>query len=177
MEKENQLLAALEMEQDVLRTQILNFGFTFDLPKRSFLKYLPGKKTRRFKIKKFVLNTMDHLADEKLSLSINMVKLDENPLNEKNLIIKQNNKLLSNIVAIALLNSEWKIKLFKKWLSRYINKRINPALLLDVCNGIDVMEDAGNFISSTVLMGGNSRTSTPKAEKIETNPPKAVVNQ
>jgi len=197
-ETKDELLEKLILEQQVARRNLLNKGLSFDVPVLSILKYLPGgkrkseliktengeeyvhgKKIRTFTIYKPYLRTMDVMAEMKLKLKINLVELigSTNPIRYRNTVIKENNYLMCQIIAAAVLNRTWKIKLFLNLLARYLQARIHSDNLESICAIIEEMEDAGNFINSTVSMAGTDRTSAPKPEKIEENPPKPEVKQ
>lgn len=163
----------LIQEQQVVRNQMLNKGLSFDIPRLSILRFLPGKKDKSGKrvstvtLYKPYLKTMDYLAELKLRLNINLEELAKNPVLFKNRAIKENTMIMAEIIAVSLLNRNWKIKIFRKMLSSYIAGRLNSETLKNISALIDEMEDAANFINSTVLMSGTARTSEPKPETIE----------
>ena len=169
-EKEN--LADLLEEQKFVK-QILENGITIDIISRSprawFLSRRDpmGRKVRKIKITAPMLNTMDHAAESKLQIKINLANLEENPVRVKNQIIKDNAFLMCKVIAIYYLNRGWKIKMFANILGRYIADRIDGGMMSDAYQGLEVLEDAGTFISSTVSASGTPRTTKPKAEKIE----------
>lgn len=175
-ETTTELLEKLELEKRVARRSLLNEGLPFGVPKKSILKYLPfgekneaGKKIRKFTIHKPYLSTMDRMAEVKLQIKINLTELtgSTNPIRYKNEVVKKNNRLMCKIIAIAFLNSTWKWKWFGGFLTTYFNDRIHVENLDYICNIIEEMEDAGNFINSIVLMAGSDRTTMPKTDKIE----------
>lgn len=183
---DEEILEQLMLEQEIAKNQILNHGISFDIPKRSLLKYIPwgpkndqGQRVRRFYFYKLYVSTMDVMAELKLQVKINITTLQksENPIREKNQIIKDNNKIMCKLIAVGMLNRGWKIKLFSGILAGYISERLLPENLLIICRKITDLEDAANFINSTVLIAGTPRTTKPKAEKIEENPTKAPVKQ
>lgn len=165
----NYLLDLLTAEQNLARKQLLNNGLSFDVPVLSILGRLPhryrdknGRKARKLTIYKPYLHTMDVMSDLKLALAINLEQMRQNPINIYNKSVKANSKILANIVAVALLNRKWKIRWFGGWLTNYLHTRLDSEKLHGVCALILELEDAGNFINSTVLMSGaETRTTTP----------------
>lgn len=161
------------MDQNDLITErkvlsaMLNEGFTFSVYMKSPLKWFSKSKKRTFKITKQYLGTMDYLAEVNLAMAINNDALDGNPLHEKNVIIRDNNKPLTKAIAIAWLNNPITIKLFTPIMSFYFRWHLDSGLGMDVADIIDLIQDAGNFINSIRLLSGQTRTTSPKPAPIE----------
>lgn len=175
---QEEILNNLDLEHQIMRKQMLNQGLAFWVPKRSLLKYLPGgevdklgRKVRTFTFYKPYLNTMDLMSDIKLEIVINLARLQEgDTVRYKNEVIRKNAKLMGKLIAYGVLNNAWKIKLFGGLFGRYFAGRLDSEKLHDLCKLIEELEDAGNFINSTVLVAGMQRTTEPIAEQIEKTP-------
>lgn len=174
----------LALEQEQARKQMLNYGLSFDVPKLSLLRFLPGGyrdklgiKSRKLTIYKPYLYTMDVASELKLQIEINLSNLEKNPIKFSNKVIKDNAKLMARIMAVYLLNRSWKIKYFSGIVARYLMTHIDAEKLNTICQLVFEMENAANFIDSTVLMSGADRTLKPKAEPIEKNPTEPKVKQ
>jgi len=176
-----------EIERKIIVEQILNKGITFNIDRKSFfdipnlilyrkfLKAVKGKNKRgvkswQIKISSPYLSTMDQLSAIKLELQLNMQNVDENPIAHKNIVVKDNAKLMAQIVAISILNNNEMIEKYGELFSDFIYQRIDSKILSDIIGAINILEDAANFISSTELMSGSIRTTQPKTEEIEKNP-------
>lgn len=166
MKTDEEILEAFQKEAKIARLQMLNMGLAYDLKDKR------NNKIRTITFYKQYAYTMDCLSESRLQLIINLEKLKENPVSYTNKIIKENNYLLTKIIAIALLNSRWKINLFCKPLTWYLRSRIKSEDLKDLADIINELGDAENFLLSTVTMAGADRTTKPKAEQIELNPEK-----
>lgn len=147
-------------------------AFTFRTPKKSFLKQF-GKPYREWKVPYNELGIMDIQS----SLFFKM-KVDENLLSEErsevviaeNLrLVRENAKLAAEVVAVSVLGSKLKIKLFRKILARYFYWRLNSQNLLQIVRNIFIINDYESFTLSIVLMNANRITNpkTPKAEAVE----------
>ena len=191
----------LRLEREVQKRLFINRGLAFWVYKKSIFKYLPWgdtdkpktiiegsnedlinsikyRKVRTFTIRKPYLSVMDLMAEIKLSVTINIAELEKgDPTRYKNKVIRENTKLMGKLVAYSVLNNVTYIKLFGGLLGRYFTNHLDSEKLYNLCQLIDISEDAINFINSTVLIAGSHRTTEPKAEKIEENPTKAGVQQ
>lgn len=155
-------------QEQIILDRMLDKGLSFDVPKRSILKYFSKDKKRLITIYKPFLGTMDYLADARLKLNINDSQLTGvNIMYEKNVIIKDNSTLMCRIIAIAWLNCRWKIKLFTGVLAWYFKGRLDSQKIKGVTALIEQLENAAPFISSIVSTSGNPRATEPKADTIE----------
>lgn len=166
--KEQQNNDDLQREQLAL-DMLLKKGYPFEVRRKSILKYFSKTKVRKFEVKRFYAGQMDYMANEQLKLYLDEDKIKENPIFEKNVIVKKNAKRAAKIIAIALLDSEWKIKIFSPFLAYYLFWRMTSEDLFVGARIIQYMGDAANFIDSIRLMYGIMRP-TQLIPDTEANP-------
>lgn len=154
----------LQIEQSAIDA-LLQRGLTFEVERKSILKSIFRKKTRVFKMQQLYLGTLIILADKYLKLNIDEDQ-DDNATNPARLAPRQNAQLLAEILAIAVLNSKWKIKLFSGILSKYFLWRVTPQQLLSLTLVIHNLSNTQDFLYSIRLSKG-SRITKPKADLIE----------
>lgn len=155
--KENfDFLNAEKNEADIL----IDRGFFFEVPKKSLLRWFSKKKTRRFEIQQPYLGVLDMINRIFLDIEFNEKEITENPLTETKKLVIHSRKL-AEVIAIVILGSKWKIRLFAKVLGRYFLWRITPDNLLQITLGISQMSNLENFIVSIRLMS-RIRTTAPK---------------
>lgn len=143
---------------------LLDQGMYFDID-RKFTRVFT-KKPRRWVIKQPFLGTLDYLTREYLVMDFDENKLQENPLRESKIIASKYTMNMARIVAIALLNGKWKIKLFTGILSRYLFWRLTPSKIVNLAIIINTLNNTTDFTNSIRLMSG-MRTTAPKADLIE----------
>lgn len=76
--------------------------------------------------------------------------------------------LKSEFIACAYLHSEWKIKLFKKIVAKWLRKILGPKDVTELVLVILNMYDLENFTPSTRLIM-QSRMTKPKTTRVEPN--------
>lgn len=155
-----------ETEQREL-DKLIDRGEVFEVPMKSFLRWFSKRKTRRFTIYQPYNGTLDYLADCFIKMEVDEQQLQENPVKESNRIVRRSAKIASRTVAIAVLNSKWKINLFANLLTAYFHWRLKPSTLLQLVLTIKLISNYGDFISSIRLMSGTRRETQPKADLIE----------
>ncbi|PLK44407.1 hypothetical protein [Emticicia sp. TH156] len=151
-------------EADVL----INRGVQFTVPKRSILRYFSKQKLRTFTIEQPYLGTLDTLSHLFLSIEFNEEMLSENALAEAKRITAESAKKCAMAVAVSVLNSKWKIRLFAGLLANYFLWHIQPSKLIQLTIYINQINNLGDFISSIRLM---SATRTTAPHRIETAAP------
>ena len=145
---------------------LIEKGVSFKVPKRSFLKYF-GEKERSFEIHQPYLGTLDYLSAEYINMEFSPEKVDDssdktNWLNESKRLQAVNSKRCAKIIAIAVLNSKYKIKFFSGILSNYFLWRITPEKLLSISNIILLISNISDFTNSIRLMSIHPTTTAPK---------------
>lgn len=139
---------------------LIERGVEFATPKKSILKYFSKQKERKFVIRQPYIGALDMMCYEFLQTEIDEQLLQGDPLSEAKKLTAKSAKRLAAIVAIAVLDSWWKIKLFKGILTTYFLWRITPQKLLQISIIINQMCNFADFINSTRLMSV-TRTTTP----------------
>lgn len=145
-----------EKELDTL----IEEGVTFTLPKRSILRHW-GKPDRTFLLRQPYLRTLDRLSREWIKIDVSLDRIREDFIAEGKQMAYSNALRYSRIIAIAYLNSEWKIWLFGWIVAYYFSCRINPQKLLSLTLLINETSNLVDFIGSTRLMSANRATTTP----------------
>lgn len=145
----------IKLEQQELE-DLLDKGVEFEVKKRKFL------------IKKPYLGTLDLMSDLALKIAYeDEIISGENGANYAREVITNASKGYALLVAIVVLNSKWKIKLFSKILAKwfYWNMKANDLKKLAQI----VLEDDSviNFLISIRLISGLKRTTKPN--QIEQN--------
>jgi len=151
MENENFDAFAAEIKETEI---LLNKGMVFEAGGKKYL------------IKQPFLGTLDYLSAEYLKLDINIPVLDSQEFKdiyeEQKRSIHPNVKTAARIVAIAVLNSKWKIKFLTSWYARLFLWSITPADLFKLANIVMRASNLRDFTSSIALMSIN-RTTAPQA--------------
>lgn len=150
---------------------LIEKGVSFKVPKRSFLKHF-GNKERVFEIKPLCAGTLYNLYHKFIEIDINenlLMNIETATEEAKRVLI--NSKIIAEIIAIAVLNSYLKLKLFKNILSKYFLWRITPKKMDEILHIIFAMENLPDFISSTRLAKTIPRQTAPK--RVDTELPQA----
>lgn len=127
-------------------------------------EFVVGK--RKYTIRQPYLGTLDHLAEQFLKLDLNKEKLQsEDPMEifgEQKRLVRPNASILARIVAIAALNSFWKIKLLVPIYTLYFRWNITPEDLMKLTGIVIRASNLQDFTASIALLSVN-RTTAPKA--------------
>lgn len=161
----------LEMERNELNV-LIEKGVQFHVPKLSVLKYLSKKKERTFTIHQPYLGRLDYLSAVFIEMEIDELKLQENPMQEAKQLVKKTAKLCAKAIAIAVLDTRFKIRLFSGFLTNYFYWRITPAKLLQLALLINAMSNYPDFTNSIRLMSGARTTIPAKVETLIEEPQK-----
>ena len=94
-----------KVERQALNT-LLSRGLYFEIPGRLFFK----RHTWKVTIRQQLLGSLDYLTDLYLQIDIDEDKIKANPEKEARRLAGQHAKLMARVVAIAFLNSKWKIR-------------------------------------------------------------------
>lgn len=129
------------------------------------LRFTIGK--RKFHIKPLRYGTMRHANKYAVKMNIDLEDGNSNH--------KLFSELSSNItpqmryIAINILGSYWKIKLFTKPFSRWLEWKLTPKEAFKLSMAIVQMNDLTNFISSIRLVGETSLTKSKTTPRVDTN--------
>src|SRR5215217_106458 len=130
------------------------------------LEFEAGGKT--YLIQQPYLGTLDYLSLEFLKLDIDKEILGSEHAShlqrfeESKQVVRKNAKIASRIVAIAVLNSRWKIKFLTPFSASIFLWKIKPDTLLKLTNIILQSMNLEDFTSSIALLS-TSRTTIPQA--------------
>jgi len=140
---------------------MLHRGVKISIPERSFLKYF-GKKKRTFTIHQSYLCTLFHISTIAIQLKYSEKQLSESPFEESKQLVAKYAKSMPRIIAIAILGSDFKIRLFSGYLSGYLFRNLTPEKLAQLSLIVMQMNNVSDFINSIRLMSG-ARISAPKS--------------
>jgi hypothetical protein len=128
-----------------------------------------GKKT--FHIKQPFLGTLDYLSEQFIKLDINKAQLiadsPQEVFEEQKRILRPNVVICARIVALAVLNSRWKIKFLTWFYTKYFLWRITPSTLAKLTNMVLKASNLPDFTNSIILMSINRTTAPAVIEKVE----------
>jgi len=150
---------AIRAEKAELDT-LIEQGMTFEVPKRSLLRFI-GKSKRTFLISQPYLGTLDRLSAEFIQMSFSEDKLKADPIGESKRLMHQNARRCAKVVAIAILNSSWKIRLLSGLLARYLLWRITPQQLFNLTMIINRISNMADFTNSIRFLSISNRTTAP----------------
>jgi hypothetical protein len=140
---------------------LLERGLSFTIPKRSLFKRF-GKPERTFIIQQPFLGTLDRLSEQFIQMDFSEEFLQQAGMPEAKRILAINTRRCATVVAIAVLNSQWKIKLLTPFLASYLLWRVTPHKLAQLALMITQISNLGDFINSIRLLSVNlTRTTAP----------------
>lgn len=132
---------------------LLNRGVTWPVPAPWFLRIL-GKKKMKITVRALKLGTLLELSYLYAAMGIKEDDLKKDPHG----LIRSHLKSVCLAVAISILNSRIRIKLFAKPLARFILKRFTANMLLEVMIFIATYSGITSFLSTIRLIGDLSVT-------------------
>lgn len=157
---ENNTIKAEKLEADIL----IDRGMEFTTEKKSLLKYFSKKKQRTWLIKEPYAGTLDYITSVAVQINFDEVEINKDPLTESKRLVHQHIHKCAEIIAIAVLNSKWRIKLFKRIMTHYFLWRVTPSKLKDLASIISLMMNLKDFMISIRL---TSAVRTTKPNLIE----------
>lgn len=157
-------LTDIEKERRAINA-LLDKGTIFQIPRKKLLGLIK-LPPHQYRIRQPYLGTLDHLADEFLSMNFDEEKLKADPFNEGRRLEYKNSRAMARVVAIAVLNGKWKIRLFTKILASYFRWKITPSRLWQLTMVINTISNIGDFTNSIRSLS-LARTTAPKADPIE----------
>lgn len=141
---------------------LLNEGIDITIKKRSLLRFL-GKKERAFKITPSYLGTVYAISKIAIEMNFEETLIQKDPFFESKVLAEKHVKALSLVIAIAILNSKWKIWMFKKLLSIYLLWRLTPSELSKLVIYVSELNNYADFMNSIRSVRG-WRITQPKSE-------------
>ena len=154
-------LAATEKERKTYAA-LINRGLNFTVDRTGLFR----RKPRAFHIKQLFLGTMDLVSEAFAKMEIDEVALAEDPIAEGRRLEHLHAREMARIVALAVLNDKWKIRLFARFYTSYFLWRINPSKLYQLAMIINTLSNTPDFVNSIRLLS-IVRTAPPKADRVE----------
>lgn len=124
------------------------------------------KKTLRFTIYPSTLGTLYTICGIYLKSEIDVTKLESNPVGYANEKAVNAAKDYAKIIAVAVLNSKWKIRLFANILSKRFLWWITPKDLLSIMVLVIEANNILDFMNSIRLTSGIAKMADPKKENL-----------
>ena len=161
MDEELKKLAATEKERKTYAA-LINRGLNLTVDRTGLFR----RKPRAFHIKQLFLGTMDLVSEAFAKMEIDEVALAEDPIAEGRRLEHLHAREMARIVALAVLNDKWKIRLFARFYTSYFLWRINPSKLYQLAMIINTLSNTPDFVNSIRLLS-IVRTAPPKADRVE----------
>lgn len=128
------------------------------------LKFKAGWFT--FLIKQSYLGTLLHISNIYLQMAIDEEKLKNLAYQGSFTLVPENAERVARIVAVSVLNSKWKIKLFARPLTKYLLWKLTPGKLFKVMGMVLILNNTASFTNSIRLIH-TFRMMKPKEDLIE----------
>jgi len=146
-----------EKATDILQ----NKGIKFSIPRKSLFRHL--KKNRELTIRPSYLGTLYEISRLAIKLNFDEKLIENDPFYESRVLIEKHVKSMALIVAIAVLNSQFKIKLFKGILSWYLYWHLTPEMLFSLSLQVVELNNLQDFMSS-IRSARGWRITQPKSD-------------
>lgn len=141
---------------------LLNKGVEFKVEKKGLISlFSKTKRTRNFIIQQPYLGTLYALTGLYFKAQFKEDEFKEDPLGASRTLARRSAKIMCEVVAVAVLNNEIKIKLFSKILARYFFWRLKPDTLLQIILIIASLNNTLDFTNSIRLIQV-LKTTTPR---------------
>lgn len=165
---DEQSFDALQAEKNELDL-LIDRGVEFTTP-RMITGLFSKKKERVHLIQQPYLGTLDRLSAEFIQMDFSETRLKEDPMNESKRLTLANARRCARIVAIAVLNNEFKIRFLTSFLTWYLLWRVTPSKLLQLTLLINSMSNVGDFTASIRLLSVARTTAPDRIEKAAEGP-------
>lgn len=147
---------ANETERRAAET-ILERGVRVKLPAPRFLRLL-GKKEISVTIRQPGMGTLLNVSELSLKSGFSFEGIDSGNLDAAHQLIAGHTKTLMRIVAVILLRSKWRIRLFSGMLSRWLLWKLTPNRLLEMVLMIVTFSGVQDFTNTIRLIRSMSVT-------------------
>lgn len=128
------------------------------------LRFTVGK--RNIHIKPLTYGAMAYANKHAVSLRMD---LEEDNNSKLFMEIGKNIKPYMRFIAVCILGSKWKIKLFTGLLANWLMWRLKPKKAFEIGLAIVQMHDLANFISSIRLIGETTITKPKTETRVDTS--------
>jgi hypothetical protein len=177
MEKNQKNFDALQAEREELRLLIGNgISFTVNYQEAQVTKVprwanwlgkifkrkvtIKQDLQREYIIKEPTLFTLDRLSAEYIELKIDEQKIKEAPRQQSRLYLREYDKCMAKIIAIAVLGNDWEDNKQLESLTAFLFKWLKPSQLNELSGVVDLTNNLADFINSIRLMS-SARTTMP----------------
>lgn len=150
----------LVTEQNAVST-MLDQGISFTVPLRGALGMLGAKV--KFRIRQPYLGTLMHISKAYVQLKIDEKVLQDDTIKQGFLVVGTNVHNISDLVTLAILNSSFKIRLFRRPLRRWLMWHLTPDNLFILLMYVISMSNVQSFLNS-IRLAEAMRVTKPKAE-------------
>lgn len=140
----------MDMERKAARV-LLEIGEQVPIAAPFFLRIF-GKKEIKLKIHMPTADCFLRAVDLRLKMNVDDAELDNLKLEDSLELVSKSGKVLSRIVAIAILRTRWMDMVLGKWLARRLRKNIPFSELRYIVEVITVEGGLADFIHSIRLM-------------------------
>jgi len=117
---------------------------------------------RKFTISQSYLGTIFTISHIAITMGIDEEKIKDNPIGESRDIAVSHAKKMARIVAIAILNNKWKIRLFESVLANFLFWKLTPGELRNISETVMTLNNMGDFMNSIRLISGRRMTEPKK---------------
>lgn len=138
-----------EVEKSAVETMLDN-GVRFGVETRGLLRWL-GKKEIKFHLKQPYLGTLLQISKMYLEMEIDEQKFGDNAYQDSYMLVPENARRMSMIVALSMINDKIRIKWFAKPLSNWLLWRLNPSKLFQLMVVVLTLSNTASFTNSIRL--------------------------
>lgn len=140
---------------------LLDEGIYFEVERTGLFRIF-GKK--RFIIKPSKLGTLFMISKITVMSELNANDFEQNPIGRAHETIVKASKGYAKVLAIAVLNSRWKIMLFSSILGNYFFWKVSTGKLLQLMQAVVNANNILAFMSTIRLMSGIAATLEPSTK-------------
>lgn len=123
---------------------LLERGVRFSIPAPFFLR-LFGKKAVNLTIYPPKMGTLIAFSGKYVAMGIDTKGLESGEVGEVTLLIAQHGKDITEAIAVAVLNSKWKIRLFGRMAGRWLMWKLTPQRMAELFMVITMMSGYKDF--------------------------------
>lgn len=148
-----------EIEGKAIDT-ILEKGVDFTVKRTGFLRLF--SKTKTYHIAPPALGCLLEISKLSLSVDIDEDRVTADPWGESWAIISATDDRLAKVLAVAILHSRIKIKLFTKILAKQLMWQLTTRQLINAVSLVLMASNPGDFLNTIRLIRTTKSLTTPK---------------
>ncbi|GAB4020229.1 hypothetical protein GCM10028808_60670 [Spirosoma migulaei] len=145
-------------QSEIIR--LIQSGMSFRTQKQSLFKFF-GAPEQTFILHEPFLGTLNQLSREWLAMDFAEGALQVDSINEAKRLTAQNTHRCARIIAIAYLNSWWKIRFLTPIYARYFLWHLTPEKMWQLTILINSISNLGNLVNSVRYLSIQPRTTAP----------------